>query len=182
MPGDAKRCKQIGIRAYLSKPITSRELIKTISAVLMGDKESNFITRYSLIEKREKNLNSERRLNILMAEDNTINQKLAARFIEKMGHKLTIANNGLEAIELYKKNEYNLILMDIQMPEMDGISATTEIRKLEQSSGNRIPIIALTAHAIKGDAERFIAAGMDAYVSKPIDFDKLFEKIRLFGK
>jgi len=127
------------------------------------------ITRYTIQETR-------RRLNILLAEDNIVNQKLAAKILEKRGHRVVVASNGQEAIEKLKEESFDLILMDVQMPEMDGLEATKAIRNSEFGIQN-IPIVAMTAHAMKGDRERCLAAGMDDYVSKPIKPEELFEVI-----
>ena len=108
------------------------------------------------------------RLNVLLAEDNAVNQLLASRILEILGHQVTVVSNGREALSAAKAGRFDLIVMDVQMPEMDGFEATAAIRELEKSSGEHIPIIAMTAHAMKGDRERCLAAGMDGYVSKPI--------------
>ena len=113
----------------------------------------------------------------MLAEDNAVNQRLAARILEKRGHTVVVANNGLEAIEWLRKDTFDLVLMDVQMPEMDGLEATAAIRNLEKETGDHIPIVALTAHAMKGDRERCLNAGMDFYVSKPIQPQELIEVI-----
>src|SRR5205807_7075524 len=110
-------------------------------------------------------------------EDNPINQKLAVRLLEKQGHTIAIANNGREAIAAWEREPFDLILMDVQMPEIDGLMATIAIRQREASVGGRTPILAMTAHAMKGDRERCLEAGMDSYVSKPIRSDELFAAI-----
>jgi CheY-like chemotaxis protein len=166
LKGDGKRCRDMGVVAYLKKPIPSAQLLEAILMVkgneLREKKEKKLITRFSLEENRKK-------LNILVAEDNLINQKLILRVLEKKGFIVDIANNGRECVQKWGENTYDIILMDIQMPEMDGIEATEQIRKLEDDSSNStIPIIALTAHAMKGDRERFLEAGMNNYISKPI--------------
>ncbi|MCH5376001.1 MAG: response regulator [Planctomycetes bacterium] len=107
-------------------------------------------------------------LKVLLADDNQVNQLTAKTMLERFGHEVSIAGNGLEAIEYYKQHEYDLIFMDVQMPEMDGLTATAEIRKIERETGRHIPIVAMTAHAMAGDKERCLEAGMDSYVSKPI--------------
>jgi len=112
-------------------------------------------------------------LRILLAEDNRVNQTVATRILEKMGHSLVVANNGNDALSLLAKQSFDLVLMDIQMPEMDGLTATHEIREREKRTLSRVPIIAMTAHAMKGDRERCLEAGMDGYVSKPIDKKEL---------
>jgi len=118
-----------------------------------------------------------RSLHVLLAEDNLINQKVAQRLLERRGHTVTIANNGCEAVELFRHAAFDVVLMDVQMPEMDGFAATAAIRELQRASGIWVPIIAVTAHAMVGDRERCLAAGMDGYVSKPVDQGKLFAVI-----
>lgn len=172
--GDAARCRELGIRGYLTKPIRSTQLLETIQTVL-GNKVSErdaapLVTQHLLRENRS-------RLNILLAEDNAVNQLLAARLLEKRGHTVTIATTGKAALELSSKELFDLILMDVQMPEMDGFEATAAIRAREQISGGHIPIIAMTAYAMVGDKERCLACGMDAYTSKPLKFHELFEAI-----
>jgi PAS domain S-box-containing protein len=116
---------------------------------------------------------TQRSLRILMAEDNAINQRVGAAILRKRGHSVALASNGREALTMLEAETFDLVLMDVQMPEIDGFAATARIRERENGSGWRLPIIALTAHAMKGDRERCLAAGMDRYVSKPIDFDEL---------
>ena len=118
-----------------------------------------------------------RPLRILMAEDNAINQRVGAAILRKRGHTVTLADNGREALAALEVATFDIVLMDVQMPEMDGFAATARLREREKNTGRRIPVIALTAHAMKGDRERCLAAGMDAYVSKPIDFDELLRVI-----
>ena len=120
---------------------------------------------------------AERKPKILLAEDNAINQAIAARMLERQGCSVAIANNGREAVTAVKNSAFDLVLMDIQMPEMDGLEATIKIRENEVASHRRIPIIAMTAHAMKGDEEMCVAAGMDGYLTKPVQSKKLFEVI-----
>jgi len=118
-------------------------------------------------------------LRVLVAEDNAVNQRLASRLLEKRGHRVTVMVNGRNALEALANQTFDLVLMDLQMPEMDGFEATAAIREREKDNGGHIPIIALTAHAMKGDMERCLAAGMDGYLSKPIrpqELDDLLEK------
>jgi len=114
-------------------------------------------------------------LQILLVEDNPINQKVAARLLERAGHNVTIATNGKEALDCVFRRAFDLVLMDVQMPEMDGLEATMEIRRQEAGSPRRLPIVALTAHAMVGDRERCLEAGMDGYVTKPVQIQVLFQ-------
>ena len=123
-----------------------------------------------------------RGLRILIAEDNPVNQAVAVGMLQKEGHTLTLAENGREAVRLYHLERPDLILMDVQMPELDGIGATREIRAVEESSGHHTPIIAMTAHAMSGDSERCLLAGMDAYLSKPLTNELLLETIESIVK
>src|SRR5262249_56704176 len=115
----------------------------------------------------------ERRLRLLLAEDNAVNQRLAATLLERRGHKVTIANNGREALDALAARSFDVVLMDVQMPEMGGFEATRVIRERERATGAHLPIIAMTAHAMKGDRERCLEAGMDEYLTKPLDSRRL---------
>jgi two-component system sensor histidine kinase/response regulator len=121
-------------------------------------------------------------LRILLAEDNVVNQKLVSKLLERRGHTVSIAANGRLAVQALSRECYDLILMDVQMPEMDGFEATAIIREKERASGQHIPIIALTANAMKGDSERCLNAGMDAYLSKPIRAQELIQAVESFQK
>ena len=174
--GDSARCLEIGIDAYLPKPIKLTEFLNAIQVTLgrsklkeKDKKEPPLVTQYLVRELNPM-------YKILVAEDNPVNQKLAHRLLEKAGNQVEMANNGQEALEKLRQGEYDLILMDVQMPVMDGIQATQKIRESEKN-GAHMPIIALTAHAMKGDAEKCLAAGMDGYVSKPIRSEELFQEI-----
>ena len=176
--GDAARCDALGIGAYLMKPVRQSELCEAI-AKLLGAHEQNaahsLITRYSLGKGRT----TANALRILVAEDNPVNQKLAARLLEKRGHSAKVVSNGREALEALQQESYDLVLMDVQMPVMDGFEAAAELRNLEKKTRLHVPVVALTAHAMKGDRERCLAAGMDGYLSKPIrakDLDEVLEK------
>jgi CheY-like chemotaxis protein len=161
---DAERCKAAGINSYLHKPIRRSELY----AALMGA-SGKTIPSQGKLEVAPPGIGVPGRgLRILLAEDNRVNQELAARLLAKLGHSSVIANNGLEALALLATEVFDLVLMDIQMPEMDGIAATQQIRERETFTGAHMPIIAMTAHALKGDRQRCLDAGMDGYVSKPI--------------
>jgi two-component system, sensor histidine kinase and response regulator len=177
--GDAARCRELGISAYLVKPIRQSELLEAICIVLqeVPRKEAvPLITRHTLRENRH-------RLRILLAEDNVVNQTLAVRLLEKRGHQVTVAGNGRGALVALENEAFDVVLMDVQMPEMDGFEATAAIRAKEGVSGGHIPIIAMTAHTMKGDQERCRLIGMDGYVSKPIRTSELFSEVeRLTGR
>jgi two-component system, sensor histidine kinase and response regulator len=176
--GDAARCQELAVSAYLLKPIRQSELREAIARVLGAQQQKGpipLITRYSLGDALEPST----QLRVLVAEDNPVNQRLATRLLEKRGHRVTITVNGREAVEALKDHTFDLVLMDVQMPEMDGIEATGVIREREKRDGTHVPIIALTAHAMKGDRERCLVAGMDGYLSKPIrsqELDDILEK------
>ena len=165
--GDAARCQELGVAAYLLKPIRQSELREAIARVL-GAREQDgaipLITRFSVQDAREPSSF----LRVLLAEDNAVNQRLAVRLLEKRGHHVVVVGNGREALEALEKGSFDLVFMDVQMPEMDGLEATAAIRDKEKSSGLHQPIIALTAHAMKGDREKCLAGGMDGYLTKPI--------------
>lgn len=169
---DAERCRKLGIRAYLIKPISAPELRKAIECVLgnplpIADRPSLPPDPAAPVE----------RLNILLAEDNIVNQKVALRLLEKQGHSVTAVSDGAAAVEAATAGGFDLILMDVQMPVMDGYEATRTIRARERSGSRRIPIIALTAHAMNGDDEKCFAAGMDKYLSKPIRVQDLLRTL-----
>jgi signal transduction histidine kinase/CheY-like chemotaxis protein len=170
--GDADRCREVGISAYLTKPVRQQELREAILRVLglrqKAEEDRTLITRHTLAEARTQ-------LRVLLAEDNIINQQLTLRGLSKRGHQVTVVENGKLAVEALEKQTFDVVLMDVQMPEMDGLEATNAIRRREMSTGKHVPIIAMTAHAMKGDRERCLAAGMDAYISKPVHIEELFQ-------
>jgi CheY-like chemotaxis protein len=177
--GDAQRCQTLGIAAYLLKPVRQSELREAIIRVLSSrqSKESTpMITRSSL---REAAVGS-KTLKILLVEDNLVNQKLASRLLEKRNHSVAVALNGREALAALGKSQFDLVLMDMQMPEMDGFEATTILREREKSTGKHQPVIAMTALAMNGDRERCMAVGMDGYLSKPIRPQELDEVLDSF--
>jgi two-component system, sensor histidine kinase and response regulator len=177
--GDALRCRELGIAAYLTKPVQQTELMEAMLIALgtraKGDGKNALVTRHSLRE-------GQTHLRILLAEDNAVNQLVALRLLEKSGHTVTVAANGRKALEALEKDSYDAILMDVQMPEMNGWEATRAIRARERSTGGHIPIIAMTAHAMKGDDERCFAAGMDDYLTKPIRSEELAAALDRVGK
>ena len=175
--GDAARCQELGVAAYLLKPIRQSELREAVARVLGAREQEGaipLITRFSLQETREPGAC----LRVLLAEDNLVNQRLAVRLLEKRGHRIVVASTGLEALQALEKESFDLVLMDVQMPEMDGLEATAAIREKEKGSGLHQAVVALTAHAMKGDREKCLAAGMDGYLTKPIrpqELDQLLE-------
>jgi two-component system sensor histidine kinase/response regulator len=184
--GDATLCREIGIAGYLSKPVQPSEMGAALVAIQLAKNasagEHPLITRHSVTEilrQQEKSEPAEvvRPLEILLSEDNPVNQKVAARILEKAGHRVTLAANGLAAVEKYKEAEFDLVLMDVQMPVMDGFEATAAIRQLQKERNQYTPIVAMTAHAMKEDRERCLEAGMDEYVSKPFDSKNLMAVI-----
>jgi CheY-like chemotaxis protein len=165
--GDVTRCRQLGIRAYLMKPVKQSELIATILTAL-GEAQ-----RAPVMVPEGPAVPAARPLSVLLAEDNPINQKLVVRLLQKQGHRVVVAGNGKEALEAVAQERFDVVLMDVQMPEMDGLEAAAAIRQRERQTGAHVPILALTAHAMKGDREECLAAGMDGYIAKPIQPNEL---------
>ncbi|MBN1841793.1 MAG: response regulator, partial [Deltaproteobacteria bacterium] len=193
--GEAARIKEVGFAAYLTKPVKQSQLydcLTTVADMQRVGKErpsAPIVTGHSISEDQKRNIR------ILVAEDNVVNQKVALHILENLGYRADAVANGHEAIEALETMAYDLVLMDVQMPEMDGFEATKEIRKKEmslvtghsslvgekandESEAPRVPIVAMTAYAMKGDRERCLEAGMDDYTTKPIDSEELLEKIR----
>jgi len=167
--GDAARCQELGVAAYLLKPIRQSELREAIARVLGAREQEGsipLITRFSLQDARD--------------PTSVLRVLLASRLLEKRGHRVVVTANGREALAALEKESYDLVLMDIQMPEMDGFEATAAIREKEKGSGIHQPVIALTAHAMKGDRERCLAGGMDGYLSKPIRLQELDELLEAY--
>jgi two-component system sensor histidine kinase/response regulator len=171
--GDAGRCRELGVAAYLTKPVTPSELLDAIVNALLpatAAQHDALVTRHSTREAR-------RRLHVLVAEDNIVNQTLASNMLRKWGHTAVVAGNGRAALAALEQERFDLILMDMQMPVMGGLEATAAFREKEKASGGHVPIIALTANAMKGDRDACLQAGMDSYVSKPIQPQALFDAI-----
>jgi len=174
--GDAARLQALGCAGYLLKPVKQSQLFDTIITVLGRQKIAGkgkprpIVTRHTIAEQKR------RRTRILLAEDNPMNQKLAVALLKKAGYSVDAVENGRMAIEALNRTSYDLILMDVQMPEMDGLEATGAIRRREDGK-QHISIIAMTAHAMKGDRERCLETGMDDYISKPIEPQELFNII-----
>ncbi len=169
-PLESRRCQKLGLAAYLTKPIKQAELYRAI-LVALGSPELRPQSPPPPV------IRGGRPLRLLLAEDNLVNQKLAVRLLEKQGHTVVVAANGREAVEAAQRQPFDLVLMDVQMPEMDGFEATAAIRQAERGTGRHLPILAMTAYAMKGDRERCLASGMDGYVSKPIQQHELREMI-----
>jgi signal transduction histidine kinase/PleD family two-component response regulator len=181
-PGDIDRARRSGVSNYLLKPVRRKEL-KDVIARTLGkqiSRENTASTRMLPHSTRRTPPVSTSR--ILLAEDNLVNQRLVQRVLEKDGHDVVVVANGREAFEALKKDAFDLVLMDVQMPEMDGFEATRAIRQSERRTSAHIPIVALTAHAMKDDHDRCLAAGMDAYLSKPVQAADLFDIVRTYGK
>ena len=173
-PRDVVRCRRIGVDAYLSKPVKHSDLLDALVTVF------GVSTRTPPGATRRAARSRNRPLRILVAEDNLVNRKLVTRLLQRRGHRITAVDNGRAAVATVTKataQAFDVVLMDVQMPEMNGLEATAAIRSTEQSSGAHVPIIALTAHAMQGDRERCLAAGMDAYLAKPIDVDELISTV-----
>ena len=154
--GDGQRCKELGIAAYLIKPVLQSDLLEALLRVL-GPRTDDapvpqLVTRHTLREARTP-------LRVLLAEDNVVNQRLAVRLLEKEGHSVVVAGDGSKALQALERQQFDLILMDVQMPIMDGMETTAAIRKREQGNGTHIPIVAMTAHAMAGDRQRFLVPG-----------------------
>jgi signal transduction histidine kinase/CheY-like chemotaxis protein len=171
--GNVARCRDLGISAYLIKPIRESDLLKSICQVFEVPASSGA----SKIAVPDTASIEPDGLRILLAEDNVVNQTVAVRLLEKRGYLVTVAPDGKAALAALEKDRFDVVLMDIQMPELDGLEATAKIRDAERSAGGHIPIIAMTAHALKGDLERCLSAGMDRYLSKPIRSSELFAAI-----
>jgi signal transduction histidine kinase/DNA-binding response OmpR family regulator len=162
---ESKKCRDVGIATHLTKPVDQRELLGAILRVLAHEPGQRAALPSSMLPAEL----PERRLRVLLAEDNAVNQRLAASLLERRGHNVVIAANGREAVDAIRRQPFDVVLMDVQMPEMGGFEAAGAIRTLEQQSGAHVPIVAMTAHAMKGDRERCLAAGMDEYLTKPLD-------------
>jgi CheY-like chemotaxis protein len=175
-PGDAARAHALGAAAYIVKPIRPSELLDAIVRALgisfepAAAKPGGALPPAAAPPRGPK-------LRILVAEDNPINQMLALRLLEKAGHSAAAAGNGEEVLAAIARESFDLVLMDVQMPVMDGFEATALIRQQEKGTGRHLPIVAMTAHAMKGDREKCLEAGMDGYVAKPIEREELFTAI-----
>jgi CheY-like chemotaxis protein/HPt (histidine-containing phosphotransfer) domain-containing protein len=175
-PGDAARGRELGIKRCLTKPIKQSDLLEAVMKALHAPTVGDPLPKgpgYLSPPKSEP-------LHILLAEDSIVNQKVAVGLLSLRGHSVVVVNNGIEALDSLKKKSFDVVLMDVQMPEMDGFEATRLIRRKEQTTGEHLPIIAMTAHAMKGDRERCLEAGMDGYISKPIEAVELYRAIESY--
>lgn len=166
---DAARCRELGVAQYVTKPVLKSDLQRAVSSALEALEQA---PRQSVAQNAAPVV-SGRRLRILLAEDNAVNQQLAARLLEREGHDFVVVGNGKEAVSAVSAVQFDLALMDVHMPEMDGFEATATIRQMEKGTDKHLPVIAVTANAMSGDRERCIAAGMDGYIAKPIRAEEL---------
>jgi signal transduction histidine kinase/CheY-like chemotaxis protein len=182
-PGDQKRCDELRVAARLLKPVKQSLLLDNIMRIMAGESHERTAAREAAAPSPPSNASeasnsTEASLNVLLAEDNPVNVKFALKLLERAGHRVTVAANGREAVERSASGSFNVILMDVQMPEMDGLDATRAIRQREAGDGDgHIPIIAMTANAMAGDREMCLEAGMDGYVTKPVKKEVLFEEL-----
>src|SRR5215211_5004607 len=177
-PGEGAAARRAGVEAYLTKPVRQSELYDCLVTVMSAqaevpEAERRLVTRHTLRENRAVG-----RARVLVAEDNPVNQKVATRMLESLGYRADVAKDGREALEALARNPYGAVLMDVQMPEMDGYEATAEIRRCEEDRGPRTPVIAMTANAMQGDREKALKTGMDDYVSKPVKSEELAAVLR----
>jgi CheY-like chemotaxis protein len=163
-PGDMEQCRALGVAAYLQKPVKQSELLDAI-VVTLGKTP---VAPGQSASRAEGTVALPKGLVVLLAEDNEVNQELATAMLRRRGCEVVVAKDGREAVNLWEREAFDVVLMDVQMPEMDGLAATRTIRELEKTRGVHTPIVALTAHVLEGDRERCRAAGMDGYVSKPL--------------
>jgi signal transduction histidine kinase/DNA-binding response OmpR family regulator len=170
--GDGERCRELGIRGYLTKPMSRSDLLEALGTVLATSPEDagtpEVVTRHTIAESR-------RSLRVLLAEDNPVNQQVAVAMLVKRGHEVHVSSNGREAVAAVRERDYDVVLMDIQMPEMDGFEATQAIRAMPK--GKDLPIIGLTAHALSGERERCLTRGMSEYLAKPFKGHELFAMV-----
>jgi PAS domain S-box-containing protein len=177
---DARRCRELGVAAYLTKPVKQSDLLAVIQKA-MGETKRN-VSPIGAAPRppaaRGATDGTAEPLYILLVEDNLVNQRVGVSMLQRRGHRVRVAGNGREVLAAWAEGPFDLVLMDVQMPEMDGLEATAAIRQLEEGSGRHVPIVALTAHAMKGDRERFLQAGMDGYLAKPIQPPELLRVLQ----
>jgi two-component system sensor histidine kinase/response regulator len=176
--GDAQRCRDLGI-CIVTKPVGRAELKAAMLTVMTGRNQRGS-ARPAVAELAAAEPRADAAMDILLAEDNVVNRRVALRVLEKEGHRVVVANNGAEVLKALDQSEFDAVLMDVQMPEMGGFEATAKIRERERGSRLHVPIIAMTAHAMSGDRERCLEAGMDDYITKPIRATALIELLRKY--
>ena len=177
---ELERCRERGFAACLAKPVSESELVSAVARIMGA--EPVRAAREAVKEPAPPALPPpERLLNVLLAEDDDAIRMVAGRMIESRGHSVTLATNGREAVELLEKQQFDLVLMDVRMPEMDGLQATAAVRRREQERGGHVPIVALTAYATEGERERCLRAGMDGYISKPFDANELIDAVESYA-
>ena len=177
---DSQLCRQLGVARYLLKPVKQSELLEAIFFALGIESPTTGLAKEALFTDDQEGIGP---LKILLAEDGIANQKLAVALLERWGHEVTVVNNGREVVQAMHNGPFDVCLMDLQMPEMDGLEATRVIRQLEQTTRHHLPIIAMTAHVMPGDRDACLAAGMDGYVSKPVRKRQLYQTLQeLFGR
>jgi CheY-like chemotaxis protein/anti-sigma regulatory factor (Ser/Thr protein kinase) len=170
--GNPARCRALGIKTYLTKPLKPADLKRTICRALWREHEER-----APGQPENESPQVSAGLRLLVAEDNAVNQRVAVAILERLGHRVTVSGNGREALEQWRAGAFDLVLMDVQMPEMDGFEATQRIRQEEAARGTHTPILAMTAHAMSGDRQRCIDAGMDDYIAKPVSRRALLQAL-----
>ena len=172
-PGDSRRARELGVKSQLSKPVARTELLAAIQRAMGSPGDSEKITLTTPSSSRP----AGKEVRILLAEDNPVNQRVAVRMLEKNGYRVIVAGNGREALAALERETFDLVLMDVQMPELGGLETTAAIREKEKSTGNHVPIVAMTAGAMQGDQALCLLAGMDDYISKPVRSQDLIKKV-----
>ena len=178
--GDAARLQDLGCAGYLVKPVKMRQLYDALQTLFIEKSTGKLIEKKSILTQHTLSEQMRQKVRILLVEDNPVNQKLGLAILQKAGYPVELARNGAEAVQAFKFRRYNLIFMDVQMPEMDGLEATRLIRKYE-GMDSHTPVVAMTAHAMKGDKERCLEAGMDDYLSKPLEAKAVLDKIEAWA-
>jgi CheY-like chemotaxis protein len=176
---DARKFECLGCTAYLTKPIRQRQLLQALGAALgtVQRDEEGGDSREEIVPRRSEDEDGPGGPRVLLAEDNVVNQRVALKILEKGGCRVDVAANGAEAVKAAEQGAYDIIFMDVQMPEMDGFEATRALRR-QGALNQNTPVIAMTAHAMKGDRERCLAEGMDDYVAKPVKRDTLLGMVK----
>ncbi len=167
----AERCLRLKMKHCLTKPVKASELCETLLAAIEAPRPEQSIGQ------QDSSAETARSLHVLVADDSPVNQEVAVGLLELGGHTAEVADNGRAAVEAFQRQAFDVVLMDVEMPEMDGLAATARIRQLEEATGARVPVIAMTAHAVNGFQDRCLEVGMDGYISKPIQPTELFQAL-----